>query len=551
MTWSTPETRSLSHNLVQRVNLGDSLTRAARRHPDREAVIDGDRRLTYREFDDTVNALAHGLIARGYAVGDAVALMSGNSLEFLVTYYACAKAGIVVVPISLVWRTHEISYVLGHSRAKGVVVESQLLDSLRPALVDHPDVELLIAPGIVPTAEFAQLATDHVTLADVAADESRSAPEVVIADRAPLSYMYTSGTTSAPKGVVSSHLSLYLGSLTAAHEMRFTADERLGAMMPLFHIAQLNAFSTPVIMVGGTVVLMRGFDPDRLLDTIERERLTFVFGLPMMYRELMDHPGVAERDLSSLRRCGYAMAPLPKVDLLRAMDTFGCGFSLGFGQTEMVPMTTIFQPEHQMSHHGAVGEQIVNIQLEIMDEDGNLLPRGESGEIVYRGPQALEGYLDNDEATAEAIAGGWFHSGDLGHFDETGMLWFEDRAKDVIKSGGENVASLEVERALYECDPRVKEAAVIGLPHERWIEAVTALVIPHPGSGLTAAELEIAMRDRLAPFKRPKSVVLVDDFPRTATGKIQKNLLRTDFRDHYDQARSGAKGEEHGEPAQL
>jgi acyl-CoA synthetase (AMP-forming)/AMP-acid ligase II len=186
-----------------------------------------------------------------------------------------------------------------------------------------------------------------------------------------------------------------------------------------------------------------------------------------------------------------------------------------------------------------------------MDEDGNLLPRGESGEIVYRGPQALEGYLDNDEATAEAIAGGWFHSGDLGHFAETGMVWFEDRATDVIKSGGENVASLEVERALYECDPRVKEAAVIGLPHERWIEAVTALVIPHPGSGLTAAELEIAMRDRLAPFKRPKSVVLVDDFPRTATGKIQKNLLRTDFRDHYDQARSGAKGEEHGEPAQL
>ena len=543
MSWSTPETRSLQHNLVQRVNLGDSLTRSAHRTPERDAVVDGERRLTYREFDDAVNALAQGLIARGYAVGDALALMSGNSLEFLVTYYACAKAGIVVVPISLVWRAHEITYVLGHSRAKGIVVEAHLLDSLGASLRDRPDLDLLIAPGTASAEELARLAAEQTTLAEVAAGQPPGPPEVVIADRAPLSYMYTSGTTSAPKGVVSSHLALYLGSLTAAHEMRFTAEDRLGAMMPLFHIAQLNAFSTPVIMVGGTVVLMRGFEAERLLDTIERERLTFVFGLPVMYRELMEHPTVGDRDLASLRRCGYAMAPLPKADLLRAMDTFGCGFSLGFGQTEMVPMTTIFQPEQQISHHGAVGEQIVNTQIEIMDEDGRLLPRGESGEIVYRGPQALENYLDDDSATAKVIEGGWFHSGDLGHLDQSGMLWFEDRAKDVIKTGGENVASLEIERAIYECDSRVKEVAVVGLPHDRWMEAVTALVIAHPGSDLTAEDVESSLRERLAPFKRPKSILLVTDFPRTATGKIQKNVIRTDLCDHYHHTREGARGD--------
>ncbi|GAC1532449.1 MAG: acyl-CoA synthetase [Marmoricola sp.] len=543
MTWSTPETRSLHHNLVQRVNIGDSLTRSARRDSDREAVIDGDRRMTYGEFDDAVNALSHGLIARGYAVGDTLALMSGNSLEFLQTYYACAKAGIVVVPISLVWRSHEISYVLGHSRAKGVVVEAQLHGALRPALDDHPGLELLIAPGTATSAQLAELSADHPTLADVADGRSSQPPEVVVADRAPLSYMYTSGTTSAPKGVVSSHLALYLGSLTAAHEMRFTRDDRLGAMMPLFHIAQLNAFSTPVVMVGGTVVLMPGFEAARLLDTIERERLTFVFGLPVMYRELMEHPTIGGRDFTSLRRCGYAMAPLPKADLLRAMDTFGCGFSLGFGQTEMVPMTTIFQPDDQISHHGAVGEQIINTQIEIMGTDGELLPRGESGEIVYRGPQALERYLDNDQATADAIAGGWFRSGDLGHFDQTGMLWFEDRAKDVIKSGGENVASLEVERAIYDCDSRVKEVAVIGLPHDRWIEAVTALVIPHPGSDLTPSDVEAALADKLASFKRPKAVLLVDEFPRTATGKVQKNVLRTRHQDHYNRVRPQTEGD--------
>jgi acyl-CoA synthetase (AMP-forming)/AMP-acid ligase II len=197
-------------------------------------------------------------------------------------------------------------------------------------------------------------------------------------------------------------------------------------------------------------------------------------------------------------------------------------------------MTTIFQPEHQISHHGAVGEQIINVQIEIHDPDGAPVAPGGSGEIVYRGPHALEEYLDDPGATEESIAGGWFHSGDLGHVDETGMVWFEDRSKDVIKSGGENVASLEVERAIYEVDPRIKEVAVVGLPHDRWIEAVTALVITQPGADLTPEQIQAGLAERLATYKRPKSVVVVEDFPRTATGKIQKNVLRQDYARHYE-----------------
>lgn len=535
-----PDAHALHLNLVQRVNLADALVRTARRVPDREAVVDGEQRLTYAELVAEVSRLAHGLLARGYRRHDSLAILSGNSSQFLITYFACAQIGVVAVPLSLVWRERELRYVLQHSGARGLVVEAQLFDSVTVALQDCPRVtDVLVTPGTADEELWESVAAIHTSLATVAEGQHASPAEVYVEDRDPLSYMYTSGTTSAPKGVVSSHLSLYLGSLTAAHEMRFTADDRLSAMMPLFHIAQLNAFATPVLMVGGTVVLMRSFDAEGLLSTVERERLTFLFALPKMYRELIDHPSIRSRDLSSLRRAGYAMAPLPMSDLLRAMDLLGCDFSLGFGQTEMVPMTTIFQPHQQLTHHGSVGTQVVNVQIEIMAPDGSLLPRGASGEIVYRGPHALQEYLRDDEATRASVQHGWFHSGDLGHFDDDGVLWFEDRSKDVIKTGGENVASLEVERALYESEPRVKEVAVVGLPHPDWVEAVTALVIPHD-DGLTTQDVSAALADALPAYKRPKSVILVDDFPRTATGKIQKNVLRQEHAAHYDRETPGA-----------
>jgi len=279
--------------------------------------------------------------------------------------------------------------------------------------------------------------------------------------------------------------------------------------------------------------LHRGFDAGVLLEMIERERITQIFGLPMMYRAMLDHPEIASRDLSSLRLALYAMAPMPDTDLKRAMAVFGCDFALGFGQTEMNPLTTFFRPEHQLSHAGSVGTPVANVQVAIMGDGGRLLSPGGSGEIVYRGPHAMEGYLRDERATADAFAGGWFHSGDVGHFDADGLLWFEDRKKDVIKSGGENVASIEVEKALYEAEPRIREVVVIGLPHPRWAEAVTAVVVPREGSGLTEEDVLAASASCLAGFKRPKRAVLVEEFPRTSTGKVQKNVLRKELSGLY------------------
>ena len=525
----------LARNLIQRINVGDSLTRSAAARPARLAVADGPRRWTYAEFNQWVNQLAHGLAARGYRRGDALAVASANSAEFLAVYYACAKLGLVCVPVNLGWRPDEVAYVLDHSGARGLVAESQLVGHVRDAVAKVPAIaDVFVAPGTGAAYEAEPADRSWSTVADLASSGSTAEPEWFVDDRDALSYLYTSGTTSFPKGVVGTHVAIYLESMSSALDSGWNAGDRFAAMMPMFHTAQLNAFCTPAIMVGATIHVLRGFDPGALLDLIEREQITQVFGLPMMFRAMLDHPSLRGRDLSSLRRAVYAMAPMPDQLIRRCLDGFGCDFALLFGQTEMSPVTTLFRPEHQLSHIGAVGTPITGVQVAIMGPDGKLLPPGEQGEIVYRGPSTMGGYLHNEEATGAAFAHGWFHSGDVGRFGDDGVLWFADRSKDVIKTGGENVASIEVEKAVYAAEPRVSEAVVVGLPHEHWTEAITAVVVPRPGETIDPAALLQALRGELDGYKVPKSVIVVDELPKTSTGKIQKNVVRDQHAAHYE-----------------
>jgi len=523
--------QATGRNLISRVNVGDLLTRSAARAPDSLALVDGARRFSYRELNDLANRTARGLMRLGYHRGDALALMSTNNAEFLAVYFACAKLGIVCVPINLFWRHGELAYVLSHAEAKGVVVESELLEQLATGLDGAACVKDVIVLGAGKASEVeGRRATSFDALVEGAtADE----PEALVEDRDPISYLYTSGTTSAPKGVVSSHLAVYLESLGAALDTGMTANDRITALMPLFHTAQLNAFATPAIAAGAALYIQKGFDANRLLDLIQDERITFVFALPMMFRAMLEQLDVRARDLSSLRLAVYAMAPMPTHELKKAIEIFGCKFSLMFGQTEMNPLAVYFRPEHQLSHPGAVGTPSPNAQVAIMDESGRQLPWGQSGEIVYRGPQVMAEYLRNPGATDAAFAHGWFHSGDSGHFDADGILWFEDRFKDVIKTGGENVASIEVEKALYAADPGVQEVAVVGLPHDHWGEAVTAVVVVKPGHNLEESALLAEARKHLSPFKCPKRVLFTQAMPKTATGKIQKGKLRADLAGTY------------------
>ena len=528
--------QELARNLIQRINVADSLTRSAAAWPGQTAIVDGPRRWSYAELDAWVSRLARGLAARGYARGDALALASGNSAEFLAVYYACARLGLVCVPVNLGWRPDEVAYVLGHSGSRGLVIEAQLIPALRDAVTKVSDVaDVFVAPGTLPgaTPYEAEPADRTWATLDELASADEAPFEALVQDRDPLSYVYTSGTTSFPKGVVASHAAIYLESMSTALDSQWSSADRFAAMMPMFHTAQLNAFCTPAITVGATIYVLRGFDPEVLLSLIEEQGITQVFGLPMMYRAMLDHPAFAGRDLASLRRAVYAMAPMPDALIRRCLDGFGCDFALLFGQTEMSPCTTLFRPEHQLSHIGAVGTPLTGVQVAIMGPDGELLPQGEPGEIVYRGPSTMTEYLDNPDATATAFSRGWFHSGDVGRFGPDGVLWFADRYKDVIKTGGENVASIEVEKAIYAAEPRVAEAVVIGLPHERWSEAITAVVVPRPGETIEAAALIAALKARLDAYKVPKAIIVQAELPRTSTGKIQKNVLRDQHAAHY------------------
>ncbi|RPA64866.1 AMP-dependent synthetase [Gordonia oryzae] len=536
-------TNALQSNLVHRVNVGDSLTRSAARTPSATAVVEGERRMSYAEFNIGVNRLAHALTDRGIGTGDAVSLASGNSIEFLMVYYACAKLGVVCVPINLAWRAQEVGYVLNDSAARIFLVADTLTSVMSAAVKSAARIERVIVIGKGATGSGGTTFGDTPveSFDDLASHDDSSEPEVVVDDRAALTYLYTSGTTSAPKGVVGNHTAVYLESMTMVIEGAFRPDDRFAALLPMFHTAQLNCHCTTAIMVGAAIHILPGFDAGQLLSLIEAEGITQLFGLPMMFRAMLEHPTIGERNLSSLRRALYAMAPMPQDLLERCISTFGCEFYLLFGQTEMSPTTTIFRPENQLTHPGAVGTPVVNVQVAIVDEAGNPVRQGDEGEIVYRGPHVMTEYLGRPDDTDDAFRDGWFHSGDIGRFDEDGILWFVDRRKDVIKTGGENVSSLEVEKALYTAAPEAAEVVVVGLPHAHWSEAITAFVVPKEGAHIDPAIVRTNMGAHIDAYKIPKRIIVVGELPKTATGKIQKNIVREENLALYDQGWSGSK----------
>jgi fatty-acyl-CoA synthase len=512
---------------TRRQTLDDIPRRSARRFASRTAIIDGDTSLTFAEFDATVDRAAAALSDTGLTKGDRLALLSHNCWHYPVLVFATARIGVILVPVNFMLGPDEIAYILDHSDAAALVAEADLVptatEAVRRSLATvriRAEIRLDGAPG-----------HDGWLNVETWFAHEASPPYVEIADDDPLRIMYTSGTESRPKGALLGSRSLmwqYV-SCIAAGEMS-ERDIEIHPM-PLYHCAQLDNFLITDLYLGATSVILRRPDPVLILRAIERERATNLFCPPTVWIELLRNPELAERDVSSLSKGYYGASAMP-AEVLRDIRTRFPNLRLWnfYGQTEMASLATALPPHEQDEFAGSAGRPAPNVETRIVDPDGNEVPVGTVGEIVHRSPQLILGYYRNPEQTAEAFQGGWFHSGDLGRFDDEGRLYVVDRRKDMIKSGGENVSGREVEEVLYAHDA-VSEAAVIGVEDPRWIEAVAAVVVPRVGNRVSAQELIAHCRTRLAGFKVPKYVVLAESLPKNPSGKILKRELRTRYAD--------------------
>jgi len=510
--------------LARRHSLADLLRRSAARYPDRVAVIDGPRARTYAELDAEASRIANALHARGLGVGDRIALLSRNSLEYVQVVFGVARSGGVLVPINFMLGGSEAGYILRHSSSVALVVQDALVDVAEQAIA-HAEAQGSVRAQVV-------LGSDRdgwERFERLLAHRDSSEPAVVIRPDDPAQVLYTSGTESRPKGAVLAHSALIAQYTSCIVDGGMDASDVELHALPLFHCAQQHCFLVPDIYLGARSVIVGAPDPATLLEEIERHGITKFFAPPTVWIGMLRHPDFDRRDLSSLRKGYYGAAIMP-VEVLREISDRLPNVRLWnfYGQTEMAPAAVMLQPEDQLRKAGAAGHPCLNVETRVVDEDGVDVAVGEVGEIVHRGPHAILEYLDDDKKTAEAFRGGWFHSGDLGTLDEEGYLTVVDRIKDMIKTGGENVASREVEEVLYEHDA-VGELAVIGIAHPVWIEAVVAIVVVKQDSSVTADDLKSHARSRLAPFKVPKAFAFVDGLPKNPSGKLLKRELREQY----------------------
>ncbi|MGQ0625480.1 MAG: fatty acyl-CoA synthetase [Sporichthyaceae bacterium] len=488
------------------------LTRSARTFARRTALVFGDRTWTYRELDAAVSRAAGALLARGLGRGDRVAAYGQNSDAYLIAFLACSRAGLVHVPINYALTGDELDYLIRQSGSVLILADPKLAPNLGK-LSDAPE-HLLLRDG-------------DGCLLEQCSNGAVPDIKVEVADTELAQLLYTSGTTSRPKGAMLTHRAYTYHYASVIAALDFRGDDVMIQAMPLYHTAQMHVFMLPALAVGARSHLLETPDIARVLELVETEAITSLFLAPTVWVPLSQHPDFQARDLSSLRKAYYGASVMPGPVLTRLAQALpGLGFYNCFGQTEIGPLATVLRPEEHAERPESCGRAVLFVELRVIDSGGNDVEPGGTGEVVYRSPQLCLGYWDKPEETAEAFEGGWFHSGDLVRIDAGGYITVVDRIKDVINTGGVLVASREVEDCLY-THPAVAEVAVIGTPDEKWIEAITAVLVLKPGAApVSEAELIAYVKERLAKYKVPKSVHLVDELPRNASGKLLKRVLR-------------------------
>ncbi len=435
----------------------------------------------------------------------------------------------VWVSVNTMLDVSDAQYILQHSGVALTIIDDDIYEKQQwRAMLSE-----VATPLVLVTVTGAPVESGLRTFRQACEGQSATEPDVNIHERDLAMIMYTSGTTSRPKGAMHCHLALMFGALNNTIEWKLDRSDGVSSVLPLFHVAQYGVMLY-FMSVGAKIAILKGFDAEKVMQAIDRDRLTVTVLLPMMYAAILDHPRRGEYDLSSLRLCVWGMAPIAADLLKRLVNELCPNFVLGSGQTEMFPSTTSSRPERALARFGNYwGESHVINETAIMDDDGNLLKPGNVGEIVHRGPNVMMGYYKDPAATEASRAFGWHHTGDLAVIDEHGELLFVDRKKDIIKSGGENVSSGAIEEALLS-HSAVKVAAVVGLPHARWGEAVTGFVELNPGTSTDEQSIIEHCKQSLGSFQVPKKIKILQNLPMTASGKIKKADLKVQFQHLYD-----------------
>ncbi len=500
------------------VNWYGVLAHHAARTPDKAMTVFEGEVLTYAQMEVRVRALAGGWQARGVGPGDVVALLSYNCPQFLQSMFAANCLGAIAMPINWRLAAPEVRFILEHSAARALVCDEALLELSNQATAGAED-------AIVRSCIAGDAAPGWTTLGELEADGIMAQPVATEPDDVHR-LMYTSGTTGRPKGVMLTHANLAWKNLAHIIEFGFTNADLGLACGPLYHVGALDLTTTSLIAAGATTIIHRAFDAAAVVDELERSRVSTVWLAPAMVNAIMALPEVDQRDLSSVRVIinGGEKMPIPLIE--RIQRTFpSAWFADAYGLTETVSGDTFLDRDSIVTKLGSVGRPCLYLDLDVWDKEGLSVPAGARGEIVLRGPKVFKGYWRDDEATERAFEGGWFHTGDIGVRDEDGYLFIVDRLKDMIVSGGENIAGSEVERVLYE-HGAVLEVAVVGRPDERWGEVPVAFVVLRPDATATAEQLLSHCGEQLARFKVPKDVTFLDALPRNPSGKVLKRELR-------------------------
>ena len=504
------------------------LRRAAQVNPNGAATIFQDRQQSWTELLTRVQKFAGALQSLGMGSGDRVALLSLNSDRYIEYFFATVWGGGAMMPMNIRWAPPECAYALNDAGAEILVVDDAFAQAVPAILADVPGLKTVIFAGDGNTPDGMIGYEDIIAAADPVADAGRADDDLA-------GIFYTGGTTGFPKGVMLSHTNFYVSGISNAQELQINDGCIYLHAAPMFHIADLLWFLA-VSFVAGTHVVIPMFTPEATLKAVQDHRPSHLLLVPVMIQMVLDSPALAETDTSSLQLIGYGASPITEATLKRAFETFpSVQFVQAFGQTELSPVATVLGAEYHVLEGPnagklrSAGRATRIVELRVVDAAGNELPRGEIGEITAKGPITMLGYWNKPEITAETIKDGWVHTGDAGYMDEDGFIFLMDRVKDMIVSGGENVYSAEVENVIGQ-HPAVATSAVIGIPDEKWGEAVHAIVILKPGTQASAEDIKAHCHTLIAGYKCPRSVDFqTDPFPLSGANKVLKTELRKPF----------------------